>query len=264
MVGAWNKLLVVAGSLFPGLGNNYAALGAWDTQLTDLPISPRRKANLHLPVDTTEDHGAHGIFDDRAGGLFDPSFLRSLPDVARTFWTAWGRTARGEGPKVLAGPGAQGGGCPMKLPHFTQHGTRTSGDALDLFVEETALLRQLFAKWNTTTPDRIDGRQRRHRQVGPRHRGQAAPRACRGSPRRRRGHRPRAPRPRSDPDVLRLTRGRRTTACARFSTRCTTASRGVQPISVAITPDFIEAVEQLQELLRPELGGAAESQVESS
>ncbi len=45
----------------------------------------------------------------------------------------------------------------MKRPHFTQHGTRTSGDALDVFVEETALLRQLFAKWNTTTPDRTMG-----------------------------------------------------------------------------------------------------------
>ena len=94
VVGAWNKLLVVAGSLFPGLGNTYAALGAWDTQLTDLPISPGREVNLHLPVDTAEDYGAHGIFDDRAGGLLDPSFLRSLPDVARTFWAACGRTAR--------------------------------------------------------------------------------------------------------------------------------------------------------------------------
>ena len=94
MVGAWNKLLVAAGSLFPGLGNTYAALGAWDTQLTDLPISPERKANLHLPVDTTEDHGAHGIFDGRAGGLFDPSFLRSLPDIVRTFVKAVRQTTR--------------------------------------------------------------------------------------------------------------------------------------------------------------------------
>jgi NAD(P)-dependent dehydrogenase (short-subunit alcohol dehydrogenase family) len=104
VVGAWNKLLVVTGSLFPGLGNAYAALGAWDTQLTDLPISPERKANLHLPVDTTEDHGAHGIFDDRAGGLFDPSFLRSLPDVARTFFAALRRTARANGRRYSRSP----------------------------------------------------------------------------------------------------------------------------------------------------------------
>ena len=45
----------------------------------------------------------------------------------------------------------------MKLPHFTQHGTRTSGDALDLFVEESALLRELLAKWNTTTPEHTMG-----------------------------------------------------------------------------------------------------------
>ena len=103
VVGAWNKVLVIAGSLFPGLGNTYAALGAWDTQLTDLPISPGRKSNLHLPVDTAEDYGAHGIFDDRAGGLFDPSFLRSLPDVVRTLWTACVRTARAKGKRYSRG-----------------------------------------------------------------------------------------------------------------------------------------------------------------
>ncbi len=93
VVGVWNKLLVMAGSLFPGLGNSYAALGAWESQLTDVPISPDRKANLHGPVDAVRDHGAHGMFDDRAGGLLDPSFLRSLPGVARTFAAAWRRMA---------------------------------------------------------------------------------------------------------------------------------------------------------------------------
>ena len=40
VIGSWNKLLVLAGRLFPGLGNQYAAIGAWDTQLTSEPISP--------------------------------------------------------------------------------------------------------------------------------------------------------------------------------------------------------------------------------
>ena len=31
----------------------------------------------------------------------------------------------------------------MKLPHFTQHGSRTIGDTLDLFGDETVLLEQL-------------------------------------------------------------------------------------------------------------------------
>ncbi|HEX3795205.1 MAG TPA: SDR family oxidoreductase [Acidimicrobiales bacterium] len=94
VVGSWNKALVVGGSLFPGLANNYAALGAWESQLTDRPVSQKRQVNLHLPVDVTRDHGSHGIFDDRSKGVVDPSFLNSLPTVARTFGTALVRTVR--------------------------------------------------------------------------------------------------------------------------------------------------------------------------
>ena len=41
VIGSWNKLLVAAGQIAPGVGNHYAALGAWDTQLADLPIGRR-------------------------------------------------------------------------------------------------------------------------------------------------------------------------------------------------------------------------------
>ena len=88
VIGSWNKLLVVAGQIAPGLGNHYAALGAWDTQLADLPIGRDRPDNLNEPADDTEDAGAHGIFDDKAGGFFDPSFLKALPQAARTFLVA--------------------------------------------------------------------------------------------------------------------------------------------------------------------------------
>lgn len=94
VVGAWNKMLVLAGRLFPDLGNNYAALGAWDTQLTDLPVGADRPVNLYQPVDQDEDYGAHGIFDARAGGSLDPSFLRSMPATARTFALALAWTTR--------------------------------------------------------------------------------------------------------------------------------------------------------------------------
>jgi NAD(P)-dependent dehydrogenase (short-subunit alcohol dehydrogenase family) len=93
VIGSWNKLLVAAGSLFPGLGNQYAAIGAWETELTDQPIDPDRPVNLYKPVDEGSDHGAHGIFADKAGGALDPSFVKSLPDTVRTFSTALGRTA---------------------------------------------------------------------------------------------------------------------------------------------------------------------------
>jgi NAD(P)-dependent dehydrogenase (short-subunit alcohol dehydrogenase family) len=93
VIGSWNKALVVAGSLFPGFGNQYAALGAWESQLTDQPIGPGRAVNLYKPVDESSDHGAHGMFDDKAGGFLDPSFLKSLPTTARTFGEALARTA---------------------------------------------------------------------------------------------------------------------------------------------------------------------------
>ncbi len=88
VIGSWNKLLVAAGQIAPGLGNHYAALGAWDTQLADLPIGRDRPDNLNHPADDEEDAGAHGIFDDKAGGFFDPSFLKTLPQAGRTFLAA--------------------------------------------------------------------------------------------------------------------------------------------------------------------------------
>jgi NAD(P)-dependent dehydrogenase (short-subunit alcohol dehydrogenase family) len=92
LIGSWNKLLIAAGRLMPGLGNQYAAIGAWDTQLTGQTIGPDRAVNLWDPVDERVDKGAHGIFDDKAGGFTDPSFLRSLPTTAATFARAVGRT----------------------------------------------------------------------------------------------------------------------------------------------------------------------------
>jgi NAD(P)-dependent dehydrogenase (short-subunit alcohol dehydrogenase family) len=88
VIGSWNKLLVAAGQIAPGLGNHYAALGAWDTQLADLPIGPERPDNLNHPADDEKDAGAHGIFDSKAGGFFDPSFLKTLPQAGRTFLAA--------------------------------------------------------------------------------------------------------------------------------------------------------------------------------
>ncbi|MGH2858005.1 MAG: SDR family oxidoreductase, partial [Solirubrobacteraceae bacterium] len=40
IIGSWNKMLVVVASLAPGLGNQYAAIGAWEAQLTSQAVSP--------------------------------------------------------------------------------------------------------------------------------------------------------------------------------------------------------------------------------
>ena len=94
VVGSWNKMLVALGSLMPGLANQYAARGAWETQLTGQRIDPStRPVNLHQPVDTDTDAGAHGIFDGKARGFWDPSFLRTLPTSAKTFVAASRATA---------------------------------------------------------------------------------------------------------------------------------------------------------------------------
>ncbi len=102
VVGAWNKVLVAAGQIAPGLGNHYAAQGAWDSQLTDQKIQHDRPDNLRAPADDDGDAGAHGIFDARAGGSLDPSFLKSLPDTARTFVAAAMADARDRARRVAA------------------------------------------------------------------------------------------------------------------------------------------------------------------
>ena len=73
--------------------NRYAAQGAWQTQLEAEPVSTHRPVNLYIPADGESDWGAHGGFDDRAGGFFDPSFLRSLPATMGTFTRAVAATA---------------------------------------------------------------------------------------------------------------------------------------------------------------------------
>ena len=114
IVGSWNHLVVAAGQLTPGFGNHYAALGAWDTQLTDQPLAADRPVNLYAPADDGHDMGARGTFADQAGGLFDPSFLKSLPSTALTFAkagrqlgrekVAWvGRTDKNERSRLAAG-----------------------------------------------------------------------------------------------------------------------------------------------------------------
>lgn len=94
VVGSWNRLVVAAGKLTPGFGNRYAALGAWESQLTDQPVSSDRPVNLYEPADDDHDVGPRGIFADQAGGFLDPSFLRSLPSTAVTFARAGADLAR--------------------------------------------------------------------------------------------------------------------------------------------------------------------------
>ena len=92
VIGSWNKMLVAVARAAPGLGNQYAAIGAWNSQLTSQKVDRDRPSNLYEPVDNATDHGAHGEFDDRADGFLTPSFLKSLPKMAVTFCRAAANT----------------------------------------------------------------------------------------------------------------------------------------------------------------------------
>ncbi len=88
ILGTWNWLIVQLAQIMPGVGDHFMGLSGVSGQLTDIPISPDRPNNLFEPVDQREDHGYHGIFDDRAKGVMTPSFLKQLPSQAKTFLQA--------------------------------------------------------------------------------------------------------------------------------------------------------------------------------
>ena len=94
IVGSWNKMLVVMDSFFPGLGNHFASLGAWESQLTKQPVKSDRPSNLRAPADQAVDYGGHGIFDKRSRGVRDPSFLMTLPKIGFTYARALVATLR--------------------------------------------------------------------------------------------------------------------------------------------------------------------------
>jgi NAD(P)-dependent dehydrogenase (short-subunit alcohol dehydrogenase family) len=92
VIGSWNKMLVAIAKVAPGLANQYAAIGAWESQLTSQKVSPDRPSNLHQPRDADNDHGAHGEFDHDAESFLTPSFLKTLPQMAATFGKAVAHT----------------------------------------------------------------------------------------------------------------------------------------------------------------------------
>jgi hypothetical protein len=142
--------------------------------------------------------------------------------------------------------------------HFTQHGTQTKGDAVDVFARETVVVRQLFQKWNTTTPSRTM-------------RGAAVPAKWDHGTIGKLLLEHSAVRLAASEDIARVfDEIGRAVECRQLEhtnkrvrpilDQMYDNSRGIQPISVAIEPGFVEAVEQLQEVLRPELGDAPEGQ----
>ncbi|MCA3748134.1 MAG: SDR family oxidoreductase [Rubrobacter sp.] len=64
----WPAVKAILGNrLFPRLLDRYLARTGYEAQQTDRPADPKsRRDNLFEAADETEDHGAHGSFDDRS------------------------------------------------------------------------------------------------------------------------------------------------------------------------------------------------------
>ncbi len=63
-VGMPTVVAIYGNKLAPGLGDYYLGSQGYESQQTDEPVDPNRPHNLWEPV--AGDHGAHGIFDERA------------------------------------------------------------------------------------------------------------------------------------------------------------------------------------------------------
>jgi len=63
----WPTSKAVIGNNFaPGYGDHYLAKHGFDAQMIDEPEDPDRPNNQWGPVDDAQDHGAHGVFDERS------------------------------------------------------------------------------------------------------------------------------------------------------------------------------------------------------
>jgi len=140
----------------------------------------------------------------------------------------------------------------MKLPHFTQHGSRTTGDSLTLFGDESDLLEELRGAWKVSRPDRSMGdkiitAKWDHGTIGKLLLEHTAVRLA------------------ASEDVARvlLGLGRGDLASGlidenrvvrQLLDQMYDGARGVQPISIAISPSFVEPTDALLELLEPGLG----------
>src|SRR6185437_14119844 len=132
--------------------------------------------------------------------------------------------------------------------HYTEHGTRRRGDALHLFEEQTILLEQLIGEWKRTVPRETRAENAFEAKWDHGTVGKLLLEHC-------------AVRLAASCEIVRVLRtsgqdeiaqelDAENQAVRPIVVRMYDSGRGVQPISLAITPDFIEAVDDLETALR--------------
>jgi len=89
---------IVGDKIAPGLLDHYLAKNGYTAQQTNEPADPGCPYNLWAPVDDAEDHGAHGVFDNRARSwslqLWANTHRGLLAATAAGLMTAAGALAR--------------------------------------------------------------------------------------------------------------------------------------------------------------------------
>lgn len=116
VLGGFNKLLIQANKIAPGVLDHYVARTGVEAQQLDEPADPRRPANLWEPVDGPGggDHGATGRFGAQDRGMLDPAWLRTVPatlaGVAAAAVARAGEAARRRSQRLRWGDRSDGAG----------------------------------------------------------------------------------------------------------------------------------------------------------
>jgi short-subunit dehydrogenase len=80
VLGGFNRFLIQANKIAPGITDHYVARTAVGSQQTDEPAG-EHPVDLWSPVDEAEDHGARGTFGGKEGGMLNPQWLVTLPKL---------------------------------------------------------------------------------------------------------------------------------------------------------------------------------------
>jgi NAD(P)-dependent dehydrogenase (short-subunit alcohol dehydrogenase family) len=83
LLGGFNRFLVLANKVAPGVVDHFVARTSIEGQQTDLDADPDRPFDLWEPVDADRDHGARGIFAGDEGGLRRWDFWAGVPKMAK-------------------------------------------------------------------------------------------------------------------------------------------------------------------------------------
>jgi NAD(P)-dependent dehydrogenase (short-subunit alcohol dehydrogenase family) len=85
-VGASTAATILANKFVPAVLDRYLGKTGYDSQQTDIEPAPRGPGNLEQPVDGRggSDHGAHGVFDDRAHSRSAELWLMQRPALVGT------------------------------------------------------------------------------------------------------------------------------------------------------------------------------------